>query len=229
MDAKLISILLLSFLSGVGFRSFFDISLKFSWLIFGALLGFFIFEKTTNYLHSFSSRQRGTPRVSGIFAPTVVGDRAKNAEKSVQRTSGLLSSPPLLTKERGLGGEVKTNYRFEKVNILALVLILFFLGIIRLSYFEKNIEQDNLRNFYGQEITIKGSVLESKLTQASQRIVLRTDEGKTLLVAKVFPEYKYGDLLEISGEVEEPKNFGDIDMKKILEKDKTYQMSFLIF
>ncbi|MEK7559910.1 MAG: ComEC/Rec2 family competence protein [Patescibacteria group bacterium] len=168
MATKLIPILLLSFLGGVGLRSFFDVSLELSWAIFGALCGFMAVQYS------------------------------------------LLKS-----------------FRFEKVSILALALLLFFLGIIRLSYFEKNIEKDNLHNFYGEILTIEGVVLENKFTQASQRIVALSDEGKILLVTKVFPQYKYGDVLSISGSIEEPKNFKNINMKKILAKDKIYsQMVF---
>lgn len=190
MAEKLTPICILSFLCGVGIRSFFEIPLKFSWMIVGVFLGFVVFEKITYSLHS-------------------------------QRTSDLLSSPPLLTKERGLGGEVK-NYWFEKINTAALIIILFFLGIIRLSYFEKNIEKDNLHNFYGQNISVEGVVLESKITQASRRSVLKTDLGKILMVTKVFPEYKYGDVLKIDGEIKEPENLENFDAKKILAKDKIF-------
>lgn len=158
MATKLIPTLLISFLGGVGIRSFFDVSLKFSLAIFGVVLGlFFVFIAARH-------------------------------------------------KARGM----------------LLITLIFFLGITRLSYFEKNIEKDNLHNFYGQTVEMEGIVLESKFTQASQKIVLKNDDGKILIVTKIFPQYRYGDVLKVYGEVLEPKNFEHIDMKKILAKDKIY-------
>lgn len=167
MANKLTPIFLLSFLGGVGIRSFFDISLVWSLVGLGIALGFvFIF------------------------------------------------------------GALR-----HKANAVLLMIILFSLGIIRLSYFEKKIEKDNLHNFYNQSITIEGIVLESKFTEASQRMILKTNPptggGKILIVTKIFPKYKYGDVLTIYGKVLEPKNFGNIDTKKLLAKDEIYsQMIF---
>ena len=193
MAGRLTPILLLSFLSGIGIRSFFDIPLKFSFAFFGVVLGL----EASWRLFSKSFR---SPQKLGLSRSESLG--GENAD----------NRPP----------QERTNYRFEKINGATLIVIVFFLGIIHLSYFEKNIEQDNLHNFYDQEISIEGNVLESKFTQASQRIVVKTNEGKFLLVTKVFPQFKYGDVLKVYGEVLEPKNFGNIDMKKILAKDKIY-------
>ncbi|HEY4521623.1 MAG TPA: ComEC/Rec2 family competence protein [Candidatus Paceibacterota bacterium] len=193
MAIKLIPFFLLSFLGGVGLRSFFDISLNFSWVAFGAIVGF-------GAIRHLFQRSFRSPEKLGLSRSESFQD--ENAD----------NRPP----------QERTNYRFDEVNVLLLVTTLFFLGVIRLSYFEKNIEQDNLHNFYGQEISVEGNVLESKFTQASQRVIVKTNEGKALLVTRVFPKYKYGDILKINGEVSEPKGFGDIDMKKILAKDKIF-------
>lgn len=205
MGARLIPILLLSFLGGVGFRSFFDVSLKFSWMILGILSG--IEASRYLFLKSFRRHEKlGLPAIE--LRDSAAGSfRAENADS--QQSQELL------------------DYRFEKINIAMLIVLLFFLGTIHFSYFEKNIEKDNLHNFYDQKVSLEGTVLESKLTQASQRMVLKTSEGKTLLVTKVFPNYSYGDLLKVFGELKEPENFGSINMKKILARDKIYsQMVF---
>lgn len=164
-NKKLVPILLLSFLGGVGFRSFFDVSLRFSLFFLGVLLGAIAIQRLLQ---------------KSFIVPH-------------HKASGVL-----------------------------LILLLFFIGTIRLSYFEKNIEQDNPHNFYGQEMTLEAVVLESKFTQASQRIVAKTGGGKVLLISRIFPQYKYGDVLKVIGTLKEPENFGNINMKKILAKDKIY-------
>lgn len=184
-------------MGGVGIRSFFDIPLKFSWLFLGITSGLFFVFIASRFL----------------FFQTDNSSVPATADYLHSRPDGSAKSGDLA--RRGCES-------FSKTRSAMLIILIFFLGIIRLSYFEKNIEQDNLHNFYGETITVEGVVLESKFTEASQRIILRSNIGKILIVTKIFPKYRYGHILKISGEVKEPKNFGNIDMKKILAKDEIY-------
>ena len=118
----------------------------------------------------------------------------------------------------------KFDSKFLFFNLLFLV---FVLGILRFSVFENKIAADKLHNYYGQTITLQGRVLSNALKQNSSRIVLETDLGRILIVKRIYPEYKYGDVLEVSGKVAEPEPYAGFDTAKFLAKQQIYsQMLF---
>src|SRR3989344_1323168 len=90
---------------------------------------------------------------------------------------------------------------------LCLLIFFFLLGILRFSFFENNILKDKLHEHYGEELTLTGAVLSSENKENSQRIVLETDFGRLRITKRIYPEYKYGDILEASGKIIEPVNF----------------------
>ena len=112
--------------------------------------------------------------------------------------------------------------QINKNNILFFALLFVLLGYARLSMFEQNIISDKLHNFYNQKISLSGIVLGTELKQNSQRVIADTDLGKTLIVTNLYPRYKYGDILSVSGVVKEPEPYGDYDTKKILARDNIY-------
>lgn len=118
------------------------------------------------------------------------------------------------------------NVRVFKKNhqnqILFFALLLFLLGLIRLSLFEENTGKDQLHNFYSQTISINGTVLTTELKPNSQRVVVNTNLGDALVVTNVYPRYQYGDVVSITGAIKEPEAYGDYDTKKILSKDNIY-------
>ena len=113
----------------------------------------------------------------------------------------------------------KLGSRFLIFNLIFLV---FLFGMLRFSVFENKIAADQLHNHYKQTMILKGKVLSSALKQNSSRVVLETDFGRILVVKRIYPEYKYGDVLEISGKVAEPEPYAGFDTKKYLAKDKIY-------
>ena len=118
----------------------------------------------------------------------------------------------------------KFNGKFLVFNFIFLV---FLLGMFRFSIFENKITADQLHNYYGQTATLKGMVLSSALKQNSYRIVLETDLGRILIVKRIYPEYKYGDVLKISGKIAEPEPYAGFDTAKFLAKQQIYsQMIF---
>ncbi len=50
--------------------------------------------------------------------------------------------------------------------------------------------------------------------------------GDILLTAKKYPEYRYGDVLEISGKLKTPASFEDFDYAKYLAKDDIYSVIY---
>src|SRR3989344_2779783 len=133
-----------------------------------------------------------------------------------------------LIKEYGeaLGG--KTNKEAEYAAVMfSLVFLGFLLGMLRFSIFENKIAADKLHNYYGQTLILRGKVLSSVLKPNSSRITLETDLGRILIIKRIYPEYKYGDVLEISGKVAEPENYAGFDTAKFLAKQQIYsQMIF---
>ena len=118
----------------------------------------------------------------------------------------------------------KLGSRFLIFNLIFLV---FLFGMLRFSVFENKIATDQLHNHYGQTMILKGKVLSSALKQNSSRIVLETDLGRILIVKRIYPEYKYGDVLEISGKIAEPEPYAGFDTAKFLAKQQIYsQMIF---
>src|SRR3989338_35737 len=105
---------------------------------------------------------------------------------------------------------------------LCLLIFFFLLGILRFSFFENNILKDKLHEHYGEELTLTGAVLSSENKENSQRIVLETDLGRLRITKRIYPEYKYGDILEVSGKIIEPVNFAGFDVKKYLVKSEIY-------
>ena len=104
-------------------------------------------------------------------------------------------------------------------------LIFFLLGALRFSVFENKIATDRLHNYYGQTVTLQGRVLSSKLKPNSSRIVLETDWGRLLIVKRIYPEYKYGDTLEVKGEITAPEPYAGINVPKLLAKDRIYSQT----
>jgi len=118
----------------------------------------------------------------------------------------------------------KISFSFQGVrSVSALFFLIFFLlGTLRFSVFENNIVEDKLHNRYGEVLTLSGRVVASEPKPNSVRIILETDLGRLLVVFRPYPQYKYGDMLEVKGKIEEPENTPDFDVKKYLAKDKIY-------
>lgn len=112
-------------------------------------------------------------------------------------------------------------HRMSDVLIFGL-LVFLLLGMFRFSIFENNIVKDELHNHYGETLTLKGVVVSSESKQNSSRIIMETDLGKLLAVSRPHPQYKYGDRLEMRGEILEPENYANFDAKKYLTKDNIY-------
>jgi len=112
--------------------------------------------------------------------------------------------------------------QFKYLNIFIFLIIIFLLGALRFSVFENNVAEDQLHLHYGKTAILSGMVISSELKQNSSRLVLETDLGRILVIKRIYPEYKYGEKLEVRGEILEPKPYGEFDVKKYLAKDKIY-------
>lgn len=121
----------------------------------------------------------------------------------------------------------------RQLTLLAIFLLSFGLGILR--YEIKDLRPvDNLAQLAGQKITLTGIITdEPNVKEKSvQLTVAKEVEEKVLVLAPLFPEFKYGDLVEVEGKLEKPDNFTtnngkDFDYIGFLAKeDIYYQISF---
>ncbi|MDP2668599.1 MAG: ComEC/Rec2 family competence protein [bacterium] len=132
--------------------------------------------------------------------------------------------PPAPSPYQGEGERKEILISFPGVRLRFALFFIFFLllGILRFSYFENNIVKDELHLHYGEEISLTGIVLSSENKENSARVVLKTDLGRLRVIKRIYPEYKYGDILEVRGKITEPVNFADFDVKKYLAKSEIY-------
>lgn len=209
MAIKYTPYFLLAFLAGVGVRSVFNVPQE--WMIggLGLVVGFLATAKVAGKI-SVLRDGRPQPLAPSPYLP------AEAALQALQAGEGEGEKKEMLSRSWGRG------------YVAVLVTLTFFLlGALRFSIFENNVAKDGLRNYYGKEKTLQGIVISSEPKPNSSRFVLETDLGRILVVSRIYPQYKYGDQLEVNGKVEEPENYAGFDVKKYLAKDKIYsQMVF---
>jgi len=106
--------------------------------------------------------------------------------------------------------------------------LLFIAGVFIYSFFITS-ENEETSEYYDQKVSFKGIIIkepEQRINQ--QKFQFKTEEikGKILITTELYPEYYYGDELEISGKLQEPTVFEDFDYQQYLAKDKIYLVSY---
>lgn len=138
---------------------------------------------------------------------------------------------------------VKTKIIF--LVLLPIFIFSFALGILRYEIKDIRSENDILSELVGQKVALEGVIVDEpnikeqnvQLVVASENITtlnqVQKATGKVLVIADLFPEFKYGDQVKISGKLERPTNFStttgnDFDYVGFLAKDDIYyQMNFV--
>jgi competence protein ComEC len=131
--------------------------------------------------------------------------------------------------------------------IILLASFIFFLALGVLRYEIKDVRTDNndLLGLIGEKVLVIGVVSDepsikeqnTHLVISSQKVNLNNSEvslnqEKISISTGLFPEFKYGDLIEVEGKLEKPKNFSsdtgsDFDYVGYLAKDDIfYQIGF---
>ncbi|NQT31869.1 MAG: ComEC/Rec2 family competence protein [Deltaproteobacteria bacterium] len=91
-------------------------------------------------------------------------------------------------------------------------------------------DASHLRFYNGQEVEIKGMVsADPEIKDKSTHIRLSASQmngedvsGDALLFVPRYPEYDYGDVLQVKGKLETPAQLGDFDYKGYLENQGIY-------
>jgi competence protein ComEC len=126
--------------------------------------------------------------------------------------------------------------RYRKAIILASLGIFLFIGAAFYAYGSLYTVDESRIQFYNDTgtVEIKGVISQApdirdksaQLTLSAQEIKLengwREVAGKVLVFVPRYPEYQYGDLLDITGELQTPLTFDDFDYKGYLVHQGIY-------
>jgi competence protein ComEC len=125
----------------------------------------------------------------------------------------------------------------KKAVFIGFCLIFLFFGIWRRQTAELRIKNDELRIYNSKEnITLIGTIVkEPDIREKNVKLAIKPDkingkefEGKGRILATVsrYPEYQYGDKLEIIGKLETPPTFEGFNYKNYLKKQGIYSVIY---
>src|SRR3989344_7847193 len=79
----------------------------------------------------------------------------------------------------------------------------------------------------GQKADFNGVIFEEpdRRSDFAQYVLKNDDLGRILVKTNLYPEYFYGDVLKISGNLEMPENFSGFDYQNYLAKDNIFLIS----
>jgi len=117
----------------------------------------------------------------------------------------------------------------KKLMVAGLCLLAFWAGLFRLQIASDNSFNQELNQYYDQEIVFKASIVNEPEVRADQtRLVVKSKNlaSRVLVTSNLYPKYKYGDELEIKGKLKKPVRFDDFDYRGYLAKDKIYSIMY---
>lgn len=115
------------------------------------------------------------------------------------------------------------------LGLTGLLMISFSVGIFWCQQALDNRFNDQLSRHYGQEITFQALVSDEPsrgLEKTQFQIDGRNVSGRALITTGLYPEYHYGDKLEIKGKIQEPAVFETFNYRDFLAKDKIYSVIY---
>lgn len=108
--------------------------------------------------------------------------------------------------------------------------IIIALGIFRYQFSLPKIEETKIWFYNGQQVKFQGIIIEepdkrinhTKLTIKVEQLENRPMVGKVLVSVSLYPQYQYGDLLEINCKLKSPEPFEEFAYDRYLAKDGIY-------
>jgi competence protein ComEC len=110
-------------------------------------------------------------------------------------------------------------------------LMFFSLAFWRYSL-STNLNEINFVNIHHeQNISLKGKIINEPVrTNKNQSFIFKVEpekmNRKIMIYADLYPEFQYGDYLEISGLLKMPEEFNGFDFKRYLERFGVYSLLF---
>jgi len=131
-------------------------------------------------------------------------------------------------------------WKEEKTRITGIACVFLILGILRFVISLPRTPKESEIYFYNdkEEITFTGIVTKdpdiridkTNLIISARKLKSENEEkrvsGKVLVSVEKYPEYQYGDELEISGKLKTPIVFEDFNYKEFLDKDDIYSVCY---
>jgi len=126
----------------------------------------------------------------------------------------------------------------KKVVFIGFCFIFLFFGIWRQQLAELRITNNKLRiyNNSGKDVVLKGIISrEPDAREKNTKLTIKPDKingkkfkgkGKILATVNRYPEYRYGDKLEIVGKLEIPPAFKGFNYKNYLKKEGIYSVIY---
>lgn len=101
---------------------------------------------------------------------------------------------------------------------LVFIVVVFFLspGLI------EKIPRQN----FGEGFFVGTVIKEPEIKNGSTKLTIKTETGRILVSTGNYPQYFYGDILKIKGELEEPKIFDEFNYKNYLAKEGISAVSY---
>ena len=125
----------------------------------------------------------------------------------------------------------------KKLILIGFIFLFFTFGLLRFEFFNPIDKTDDLIGYHNQDVVLRGFIKsEVQRRQDNQKILFQVDQikkdnwrkvdGKVLVSLDLYPEYAYGDRLELKGELKCPKVFDDFDYKKYLANKGIYSVIY---
>jgi len=108
--------------------------------------------------------------------------------------------------------------------------VIITLGIFRYQLSLPKTDETKIWFYDGRQVDFQGLIIKepdkridhTKLIIAANRLAEKAIEGRVLISVNLYPEYQYGDLLEINCKLKSPEPFEDFSYDRYLAKDKIY-------
>ncbi len=133
---------------------------------------------------------------------------------------------------------LKNDEDNKKIVLAGFFLLFLFFGIWRHQFTENQIENSSLKAFnnIGRAVTLVGLIIrEPDVRQNNIKLIIEPEEiagqkvknqGFVLATVSHYKKYKYGDKVEIFGELKAPPSFSDFNYKNYLETKKIYSVIY---
>jgi len=111
-------------------------------------------------------------------------------------------------------------------NILLVICLVFIIVLFFISPYLLNKKSPLSENNDTDFVFIGKVIKEPDIRDTNTKLTIQADNGRVLVTVAKFPEYKYGDVLEIAGELKTPVVFDDFNYKNYLAKDKIHSVIY---
>jgi len=122
--------------------------------------------------------------------------------------------------------------RFRKFKIILVFIIFALLGSWRYEVYQTKKPQIDLSNYNDQKVVLLGRITEEidpggdyqKITFKVSKVNNKKTNGLVLVTTAKYPEFKYGDNLELTGNLEAPNNWSAFRYDRYLARYDIYSL-----